>query len=458
MTEAEALASLVAEAGYETISVEARSALKIRVLDALGCAIGALDAPLMAQLRGTMYELGGKALATAIGNGKTALDRAAFYNSALVRYLDFNDSFLAKNETCHPSDNLGAVLAASEYAGASGKEFLTALAVAYQVQCRLCEAAPVRAKGFDHTTQGAYALAAGVSKALGLTREQTANAIAISGTANNALRVTRTGRLSNWKGLAYANTALSVVHTCILAQAGVTGPLEVFEGTKGFKQAIAGDFSVNWAKEDLEAVRRTMVKKYNSEMHSQSAVEGMIELRERHHIQADTVESIEVEIFEVGYNIIGGGEEGERKEVVTKEDADHSLPYILAVALLDGEVGPSQYTAERITREDAQTLLRKIRVRPNASFSARFPDDMSVKIQINIRDGRRIETEKHDYEGFPTRPMSWQKVVGKFESLTEPRMNEELRTAMIEAIEHLEDRRIAKLTGLLGRTGIGKAA
>ena len=107
-------------------------------------------------------------MCTLIGGGRAAPDRAAFYNSALVRYLDFNDGYLAKGETCHPSDNLGAVLAAAEYARTSGREFLAALAVAYQVQCRLSDVAPVRSKGFDHTTQGSYAVAAGVSRALGL--------------------------------------------------------------------------------------------------------------------------------------------------------------------------------------------------------------------------------------------------------------------------------------------------
>ena len=137
-----------------------------------------------------------------IGGNKTAPDRAAFYNGALVRYLDYNDSYLAERETCHPSDNLAAVLAASEYIKGSGRNFLGALAVAYQVQCRLSEAAPVRSRGFDHTTQGAYAVAAGVSKALNLDAQPTAHAIAISGASFNALRVTRTGLLSNWKGLA----------------------------------------------------------------------------------------------------------------------------------------------------------------------------------------------------------------------------------------------------------------
>src|SRR3989441_11944669 len=207
MTQVEQLAAFVVRARYEDLSEEARQELKIRVLDALGCAIGALDGPPINMIREQIEDFGGNPLVTLIGGGKTAPDRAAFYNAALVRYLDYNDSYLAPGETCHPSDNLGAVLAASEYVRGSGKQFLTALAVAYQVQCRLSDVAPVRANGFDHTTQGAYAVAAGVSKALGLNREQTANAIAISGTALNALRVTRTGSLSNWKGLAYPYTA-----------------------------------------------------------------------------------------------------------------------------------------------------------------------------------------------------------------------------------------------------------
>ena len=119
-------------------------------------------------IRGYLNELGGTGSCTLIGGGSTDLDRAALYNSALIRYLDFNDSYLAKGETCHPSDNLGAILAAGEFAGATGRDLMTALAVAYQVQCRLSDVAPVRARGFDHTVQGAYAVASGVSKILGL--------------------------------------------------------------------------------------------------------------------------------------------------------------------------------------------------------------------------------------------------------------------------------------------------
>src|SRR5438477_8442894 len=265
MTYVEQLAAFVTQATYEKPSLQARQALKIHVLDALGCAIGAVEGPPLKMLYAQLEDFGGNPLVSLIGGGKTAPDRAALYNSALVRYLDYNDSYLARGETCHPSDNLGAVLAATEYAGGSGKDFLTALAVAYQVQCRLSDVAPVRAKGFDHTTLGAYAASAGVARALHLNQDQTANAIAISGTAYNALRVTRTGRLSNWKGLAYPDTAFGATHATFLAMRGITGPLEVFEGNKGFMDAIAGRFTVNWGQENLELVTRTSIKKYNAE-------------------------------------------------------------------------------------------------------------------------------------------------------------------------------------------------
>jgi 2-methylcitrate dehydratase len=207
-TQVDQLAQFVCGARFEDISEPAREELKLRVLDSLGCALGALGGEPVRMVAAQVREFGGAPLATLIGQGKSAPDRAALYNGALVRYLDFNDSFLVPGETCHPSDNLAPVLAAAEYAHADGRTLLTALAVAYQVQNRLSEVAPVRAKGFDHTTQGAYAVAAGVSRALGLDRQRTANAIAIAGTSLNALRVTRTGALSHWKGLASGAAAL----------------------------------------------------------------------------------------------------------------------------------------------------------------------------------------------------------------------------------------------------------
>jgi 2-methylcitrate dehydratase len=451
MTQVEQLAAFVVRAAYEEISVEARQKLKAHVLDSLGCAIGALDGEPIGPIRAQIRLLGGNPLVTLIGGGKTAPDRAALYNGALVRYLDYMDTCLAKGESFHPCDNLGAVLAASEYADRSGQEFLTALAVAYQVQCRLSTVAPVRARGFDHTTQGAYAAAAGVAKALSLDKQRTAHAIAISGTANNALRVTRTGHLSHWKGLAYPYTAFSATNAAFLARQGITGPLEVFEGNKGFMDTIAGPFTIDWEQEDLEAVQRCILKKYNAEIHAQSALEGILELKATHNIRPEAIARIEVDIFDVAYHIIGGGEEGNKYEVRSKEEADHSLPYMLAVALLDGEVSPAQYAPERILRDDVQTLLRKVIVRPDTALSARFPEEMPCRLQVTLQDGQTFRIVKTDYEGFFTRPMTWDHVVAKFERLAAPYTSATLRQQISEAVANLDTIRVSELTSLLAR-------
>ena len=454
MTFADQIASFVAGADYRNISSSARLQLKIRVLDALGCAIGALESGATRAILSQINEFGGTCLCTMIGQGKTAPDRAAFYNSALVRYLDFNDSYIAENETCHPSDNLGAVLAACEYADSTGQEFLTALAVAYQVQCRLSDVAPVRARGFDHTTQGSFAVAAGVSKGLGLDPQRTAHALAISGTAFNALRVTRTGTLSNWKGLAYPNTAFCGTHATFLAMRGITGPLEVFEGNKGFMETISGPFEIDWANEDLERVRYTILKRYNAEIHSQSAIEAIIELRSQRDVTAFEVERIDIEIFDVAFQIIGGGEEGDKTSVKTKEAADHSLPFLVGVALLDGQVMPEQYLPERIARSDVQSLLRKIHIRSASDLSDRFPRELPCRLTVRLRDGRNLSIHKSDYEGFLTRPMSWDKAVEKFHRLSESHATALVRDQIIEIVEEMENHPVRHLMELLQQVGL----
>ena len=458
MTQAERLAEFVAKAGYDSISHTAQRQLKIRILDALGCAIGALDAGLAQCIRSQIEDFGGAEICTLIGGGRTAPDRAAFYNSTLVRYLDFNDSYLAKKETCHPSDNFGAALAACEYARKSGRELLTALAVAYQVQCRLSDVAPVRDKGFDHTTQGSYAIAAGVSKALGFNVHQTAHALAICGTAFNALRVTRTGALSNWKGLAYPNTALCATHATFLAMRGITGPLEVFEGNKGFMDAISGRFEIDWSREDLERVTRTIVKRYNAEIHAQSAIEAALDLRNQHGFEPTSIERIDIEIFDVAFRIIGGGEEGDKSIVRTKEEADHSLPYLVAVAFIDGNVLPDQYSPERIARNDVQSLLKKVHVRSAQDLSDRFPQELPCRLKIQFQDGRTFSIEKSDYEGFLTRPVSWERAIEKFDRLSGPHARAALRNQIVETVDQLESKETRDLTDLLRKIATAKPA
>lgn len=443
------LSEFIKNVTFSDISDEGVEQLKIRLLDSLGTAIGAVEGKPVEYIREMIEDFGGNEMCTLIGGGKTTPDRAALYNSGLVRYLDYNDSYLAKGETCHPSDNIGSILAAGEYGDKSGKEFLTALAIAYQVQCRLSDEAPVRDKGFDHTTQGSYSVAAGVSRILGLDKDKTANAIAIAGTALNALRVTRTGELSHWKGMAYPHTAFGGTHAAFLAMYGITGPPAVFEGNKGFMDSIAGEFTINWQQENLERVTGTIIKKYNAEIHSQSTLEGIIELHKKHDFDVEEVEKVEIDIFDVAYHIIGGGEEGDKTIVRTKEEADHSLQYMVSAALLDGTVMPKQYESKRIKSDDIQSLLQKVTVTPNDEFSNRFPDEMPVKITVHLTNGNTHQVTKKDYEGFHTRPMSWETVAEKFNRLAEPYASAETREQIVETVKDFEKKKISNLMELL---------
>lgn len=449
-TEIHQLAKFVTDARFEMISNEAKDELKKRLLDSMGVAIRALSGEPVKYISQLFDAFGGNSLATFIGGGKSSPERVAFYNSALVRYLDFNDSYLAKGETGHPSDNIGSVMAATEYVNGNGKDFLTALAVAYQVQCRLSDVAPVRAKGFDHTVQGSYAAAAGVSKALNLDMKKAANAMAIAGTAYNALRVTRTGYLSHWKGLAYPSVGFTSTHAAFLAKYGITGPEEVFEGNKGFKHSIAGDFEIDWTSENLEIVTKTIIKKFNAEIHSQSTLEGMIELKTEHNIHPSKVEKIEIETFDVAYHIIGGGEEGSKINIRKKEEADHSLQYMTAAALIDGRVMPEQYNQLRIENADVQDLLKKISVKENKRYSNAFPNHIYSHITVFMHDGQVLKKEKSDYEGFVTRPASWEIIEKKFSDLSKKVINDHQKEQIIEVVKNLEGYNITDLTELLG--------
>jgi 2-methylcitrate dehydratase len=458
MTQLQALTCFVQQARFQDLSDQALEQLKIRVLDTIGVGIAALDAEIIGAIRKLTAELGGPPLSTLIGGGKTAPDRAAFFNGALTRYLDFMDSYIAPGETCHPSDNLGAVLAAAEMRNASGKDFLTALAVAYQVQTRLSDVAPVRDKGFDHTTQGAYAAAAGVAKALDLPIEQIANAIAISGTANNALRVTRTGALSHWKGLAYPNTAMAATHAALLAAHGITGPEAVFEGNKGFMQSIAGPFEIDWANEGLERVRLTILKQYNAEIHAQSAIDAALDIRDRPGFAAEGVRAVRLKTFAVAHQIIGGGEEGDKRVVRTKEEADHSLPYMIAVALLDGEVQPQQYRPERIRAADVQSLLRLVTVSVDPALSNRFPRQLPADLEVELRDGATFHAHRDDYHGFYTNPFDWAAAREKFDRVTRDFTSAAQRDALAEIVATLEERPVRVLASSLGSVRAQTAA
>ena len=180
----------------------------------------------------------------------------------------------------------------------------------------------------------------------------------------------------------------------------------------------------------------------------------MLELKSEYGFDAAQVARVEVETFDVAYNIIGGGEEGKKKVVRTKEEADHSIPYMVAVALLDGQVGTKQYLPVRILAADVQALLQRVFVRPVQQFSDRFPDEMPCRVTILLRDGRVLAKEKRDYEGFFTRPMQWETVVHKFKILSAPYAVEPLQDQIVEAVANLDGIQTSDLSHLLRQVTI----
>src|SRR5580704_8170439 len=237
-TLAHQLASYACSLSFEDLSEDVVHEVKRRVIDSIGCALGAWNEEPCAIARSVASEFSAKHGSTIIGtNHKAPPDWTAFANGCCIRYFDYNDTYLSK-EPAHPSDNISAALAAAESIGANGRELIAAIALAYEVQCRLCDAASIRACGWDHVTYGAFSTALAAARLMKLDPEKIRHAVNIAGVACAAMRQARVGELSHWKGVAFANAARHGVYSALLARAGMTGPAPIFEGQMGFEKEL----------------------------------------------------------------------------------------------------------------------------------------------------------------------------------------------------------------------------
>lgn len=448
MTTTAEIAEFVEAVEYDDLSGEVIDQLKRRLLDSVGIGLGAVGEPPVAAVRRTVGREGGDT-ASLWAAGETASPAgAAMYNTTLTRYLDFMDSFLAPGETPHPSDNIGTIVAVGEAVGATGEELIEATAIAYELQGELAWNAPVRDRGFDHVTHTVITQAAAAAALLELDHEAIRDAVGIAGTAHNALRVTRTGGINEWKGVAAGNAARNGAYAALLADEGMEGPKNLFEGQKGWQQIISGEFEL-----DLDpACRRVedvMAKRYVAETYAQSAVEGIIELAETHDIDGETVTEIHLETFHGAKLIIGGGE-GDRHAVETKAQADHSLPYMLAAALLDREMHTAQYEPARIQSPDVQELLQTVTVTEDPGLTERFENgEMPAVIDVELKDGTVHHVEKDAFRGHPTNPMDWAELEEKFHPMAATVFDRERREEIVDAIKRLESTTATDLTALL---------
>ncbi len=449
MTTTAELAAFVVGTDFDDLSEDVVEETKKRILDSVGIGLGAIGEEPVEIVRKTVREVSADGDCRLWASDDfSSPPQAAMYNTSLTRYLDFMDSFLAPGETPHPSDNIASVVACAEEADASGEDLVTAVAVAYEVQAELAWNAPVRDKGWDHVTHTVISATCGAASVLGLDEQQIRNAVGIAGTAHNALRVTRTGGINEWKGIASANAARNAVYSTMLARNGMEGPVDVFEGQKGWKQTVSGDFEVD-LDPGCERLHDVMTKRYVAETYAQSAVEGIIELAEENDIDPQSVESIHLDTFEGAKLIIGGGE-GSRYEVETKAQADHSLPYMLAAALIDREMTNDAYEPERIQRDDVQTLLKTVDVEADDELTEAFENgQMPAVIDVEMDDGTTYHVEKEDFAGHPRNPMSWEQVEEKFDKSAANVYDESKRDDIVEAVRELEERDVSDVIGLL---------
>src|ERR1700741_5135821 len=277
-TQVQALAKYAARANFDDLSPESREQLAIHILDSLGCCIAALGAGPIEACREQVVEFGGTGPCTLIGGGQANPIYAAFWHTALVRYVDFMDNFLAPTETCHTADNFGVALTVTDYVGGSGRDLMLAVALSYTVQSRFVDHANFMTRGFDHTAQLAFSLNAAAGRLLGLSEPQIANAIAMAAASDASFAVIRAKPLSQWKGLASAQSALAAMNTVFLARRGVEGPLQVIEGPNGINHLLGMMIQIDWERQRYEGVLESTIKKYNAMIHTQSAVHCMVEL------------------------------------------------------------------------------------------------------------------------------------------------------------------------------------
>jgi 2-methylcitrate dehydratase len=442
-TLAHQLADYACSLRFEDLSREVVHEVKRRVIDSLGCALGAWKEEPCVIARKVASEFSAKNGSTIIGtNHKAPPDWAAFATGCCIRYFDYNDTYLSK-EPAHPSDNISATLAVAESVGANGRELITAIALAYEVQCRLCDAASLRARGWDHVTYGAFSTALAAARLMKLDPERTRHAVNIAGVASAAMRQARVGELSHWKGVAFANAARHGVYAALLARAGMTGPAPIFEGQMGFEKQLGvslGDVGEKFAKRPeakspeegtAAMILKTSIKFWPAEYHSQSAIEAALFLRKEIGAGAE-LKSMTIESHDASVDIIGSEPEKWRPE--TRETADHSLPYITAIAFIDGEITNKQFESERFTDPKIWKFLENVKVERNAQLSALYPGAVANIVHVDLADGRRL-SKRVDYPlGHAKNPLKDSEVEGKFMSLAVQPLGEQRAKEIIDLV------------------------
>ena len=428
---------------YRDLNTQTIQSAKERVLDGFACAMAAYDKKPVQAMRNIALQSSAERGATVIGTRhiSTVYD-AAITLGTMMRALDWNDTYLSK-EPAHPSDNIAVPMSLSESLQKNGKELISAIVLGYELQCRLCDAAAIRKKGWDHVTYGSISCAASASKLLGLSKEEIRHAIAIAVTTGNFLRQTRIGTISNWKAAAFAKAAKNALEAALYVKNGFTGPMDIITGQHGLiNQITKGEFDLSpkFGGQEGEQFKivNTYIKYFPAEYHSQSAIWAALDLREQIGAEAlKKIKSILVETSFHSYEIIGM--EPDKWHPKTKETADHSLPYIVAVALMDGEISLKQFDLEYLKNEELLDLVQRVKVQEKKEYTDIYGTSFPNKITITMNDGKVYSKEVKNPKGHPLNPLSKAEIETKFKKGAGNFITDSKKEKIIDMVWNLEN-------------------
>jgi 2-methylcitrate dehydratase len=416
-----------------------------RIVDSVACAIVGFDAEPARIAVEAARSVHSDTPATVFGAGiRTTPELAAFANTTMVRTYDWNDGMLAQGGG-HPSDMIPALLAVGESVHASGRDVLLGIVLAYEVLGSLGNAAPTRDRGFDQGTFMGVAAALGIGRMLGFTDAQLANAVSLTLVPHVPLRVTRTGLLSMWKGSATASAMHSAIFATRLAQLGMTGPAEPFEGKTGLVDQALGPFTAQLPASDdgRLVVQISHLKQFPAETHGQALLGLMPEVRAWRSVEHLT--SIEIEAYWQAYHEIGL--HPSKWDPTTRETADHSMPYLLACALVDGGIDVRRsFTPERIADPALRPVMKLVSVREDPEFTKGFrppgngiAGEPRMRLTVTADDGERFVREVGYHRGHSRNPMSRADIDAKFDAASAGTLDDERRDAVRQAWWNVAD-------------------
>lgn len=406
----EAIAGYTHQLRFSDLPGEVVHQCRRTLIDTIGCALGAVGAEPVRIARGIAMRVGLPSGARIIGTEhRTLPELAAFANGVMGRYLDANDAYPGGGG--HPSDAIPAILAVADTNGADGRAIVTAIAAAYEVYYALWAATSLRDKGMDNVFYTTVAGAAGAAKVLQLDRGGIAQAVSLAVIPNVPLDATRYGNLSMWKGCAGGNGARNGAFAAVLAAAGMTGPERPFEGAHGLEK-LAGRFALGPFAGNGRPFRimETTLKCFPSEGHSLSPITAALELSRQ--IAVEDIETVTVRTYRFAWDVIG--REPEKWRPTTRESADHSMPYVVAAALIDGSFTDRVFAPERLRDPRIHALMNRITVQEDPDLTRQFPERLPCRIEIVSRRGERKVAAADYPRGHYRNPLSDGEIESKF--------------------------------------------